>query len=159
MIDNDLTDSDLSTSDFKYISEAICQAQKSPVLMRHGCVASKNGRILAKGFNHYRTYSKNNIMNNTCTCHAEMDVLHKLINNGHTDFKKITFYIVRINKKDEFRDSGPCIDCSKVLNKCGLKKIVYTTNNSIIKTSLSNYTPTQTTSGRAFINRDYNHLD
>ena len=41
----------------------------------------------------------------------------------------------------------------------GLKKIVYTTNNSIIKTNLSNYTPTQTTSGRAFINRDYNHID
>ena len=48
MSDNDLEENNLSTSDFKYISEAIDQAQKSPVLMRHGCIASKNGRIVTR---------------------------------------------------------------------------------------------------------------
>ena len=45
------------------ISEAIEEAYKSPVLMRHGCVAVKNGKILARGFNHYRTFSRDNFIN------------------------------------------------------------------------------------------------
>ena len=88
-----------SYKDQLLISGAISEAENSPVLMRHGCVASKNGKILARGYNHYRTYSRDNIINNTCTCHAECDVLRKLVNNGVKNLNKVIFYIARINKR------------------------------------------------------------
>ena len=144
----------VSLTDHKLISMAIDEAQKSPVLMRHGCVASRNGKIIARGFNHYRTFSRDSIINNTCTCHAECDVVHKLLNSGVSDFRKIVFYIVRINKKNETKQSGPCIDCYNTLVKCGVRKIVYTTDEGVIKTNLTNYKATQITSGRAFLDRN-----
>jgi len=38
-----------SYKDTQLISEAIMEAESSPVLMRHGCVATKNGKIIARG--------------------------------------------------------------------------------------------------------------
>lgn len=135
------------------ISEAIEEAYKSPVLMRHGCVAVKNGKILARGFNHYRTFSKDNFITNTCTCHAECDVIRKLHNaNPNIDYKKVTLYIVRINRKGDLKSSAPCIDCYNMLTKCGVKRIVYSSDNGIQKTNLKDFIPTQKTKGRAFLN-------
>ena len=38
--------SNISTTDMKFINSAAMEAQKSPVLMRHGAVAVANGKIL-----------------------------------------------------------------------------------------------------------------
>ena len=151
----DFTD---SYKDLSLISEAINEAENSPVLMRHGCVASKNGKIIARGYNHYRTYSRDNLIQNTCTCHAECDVMRKLINNGVRNLNKVTFYIARINRKGDLRSSAPCIDCYKMLVKYDVKKIVYTTDNGIQKTQLKNFIPTQKTKGRAFLNGEFDEL-
>lgn len=147
-----------SYKDQLLISGAISEAENSPVLMRHGCVASKNGKIIARGYNHYRTYSRDNIINNTCTCHAECDVLRKLVNNGVKNLNKVTFYIARINRRGEIRSSAPCIDCYNMLVKYDVKKIVYTTDNGIQKTQLKNFIPTQKTKGRAFLNGEFDEL-
>ena len=68
----------LSNKESNYISEAINEAKQSPVKIRHGAIAMSGGRIIAKGFNHYRTQSANGYMGGS-TCHAECDVLHKLL--------------------------------------------------------------------------------
>jgi len=39
----------LSERDRSYLAEALLEAEKSQVLMRHGCVAVVNGRIRARG--------------------------------------------------------------------------------------------------------------
>ena len=154
----ELTELTDSYKDLSLISEAINEAENSPVLMRHGCVASKNGKIIARGYNHYRTYSRDNLIQNTCTCHAECDVMRKLINNGVRNLNKVTFYIARINRKGDLRSSAPCIDCYKMLVKYDVKKIVYTTDNGIQKTQLKNFIPTQKTKGRAFLNGEFDEL-
>ena len=69
---------ELSHKESNYISEAINEAKQSPVKIRHGAIAITGGRVIAKGFNHYRTQSADGYMGGL-TCHAECDVLHKLL--------------------------------------------------------------------------------
>ena len=68
----------ISVTDLKYISHAAVQAEKSPVLMRHGAVAVVNGKIVARGHNHYRSTSRDNFIKDTCTCHAEIACLRNM---------------------------------------------------------------------------------
>ena len=145
----------LNKKECEKISAAIAAAQNSNVLMRHGCVATLNGRIIASGYNHYRTHSKSGIISNTCTCHAECHVMHRLKNLGYDDFKKIKLYIVRINKKEELRSSAPCVDCYEMLKQHGVKKIVYSTGTGFQKTNIKDFIPTQITTGRNFLNGSY----
>lgn len=68
----------ISKKDERFATFAADEAQYSKLNMRVGCVACLNGKIITRGHNHYRTYSKNGIIENTMSCHAECDVLHKL---------------------------------------------------------------------------------
>ena len=72
----------ISTQTQRFINEALEEANKSTVLMKHGCVAVINGKIRARGYNSTnRTSSKDNFIKNTCSCHAEMACLRNLYNS------------------------------------------------------------------------------
>lgn len=75
----------ISTTDMKFINCAASEAQKSPVLMRHGAVAVVSGKILGRGHNHYRTTSRDNFIVNTCTCHAEIACLREMFHHCGTN--------------------------------------------------------------------------
>tara|TARA_Y100000389_G_C17427498_1_gene500465 strand:+ start:666 stop:935 length:270 start_codon:yes stop_codon:yes gene_type:complete len=84
----------ISSQDMRFISVATSQAMKSPVLMRHGSVAVAGGKILGRGFNNYRTTSKDNFIINTCTCHAEIACLRNMFHNCSTNaYGKYSNYI------------------------------------------------------------------
>jgi len=68
----------LSNNELAFINCALNEALKSPVLMRHGAVAVAHGKVLGRGYNHYRSYSKDNFISNTCTCHAEIASLRNM---------------------------------------------------------------------------------
>lgn len=68
----------LSNNDMRYIMQAANEAEKSPVLMRHGSVAVANGKVRGRGHNNYRTYSKDAFIKNSCTCHAEIACLRNM---------------------------------------------------------------------------------
>ena len=53
---------DLSIRDMKFINCAADEAIKSPVLMRHGAIAVAHGKIMARGYNHYRCNSEINLL-------------------------------------------------------------------------------------------------
>ena len=61
-------------------SYAYEEALKSPCLHRHGCVATVNGKIIARGYNNYQvSYKKNPIIRcDQCSCHAEIDAIRKI---------------------------------------------------------------------------------
>ena len=160
----------ISSNDFKFLEEARYESFRSPVSMKHGCVAVVNGRIMATGHNHYRTSSKDGFICNSCTCHAEMDALRNM--NKRTGrrgknlqhslnetnlvslFKKTTLYIARTGNNGEFRDSGPCADCLSVIKSLNLKKIVYScSDNTLVVCKPSEYTPVHHTFGRKHIER------
>jgi deoxycytidylate deaminase len=68
----------LSNSDQSFINSAYNEALKSPVLMRHGAVAVVNRKIMGRGYNHYRSHSKDSFIVNSCTCHAEIASLRNM---------------------------------------------------------------------------------
>ena len=63
--------------DEKYANIAFNEASNSNMTMKHGCIAVRSGRIIAKGHNSTRTYSNDGYINMCCSCHAEIDVLRK----------------------------------------------------------------------------------
>ena len=72
----------LSQKENTYVNAASEEAAKSTVLMRHGCVAVLNGKIIARGFNNTsRTYSRDQFIRNTCSCHAEAATLRELFHS------------------------------------------------------------------------------
>ena len=75
----------ISTSDMRFINCALNEAQKSPVLMRHGAVAVASGKIMGRGYNYYRTNSKDGFITNTCTCHAEIASLRSMFHTCTTN--------------------------------------------------------------------------
>ena len=75
----------ITNTDERYLSMAAYISKKSPVLMQHGCVAVVGGKVMATGFNNYRTRSNDGFIENTCTCHAEVDALRKLYHSSSTN--------------------------------------------------------------------------
>ena len=89
-------------NDEKFVAIAVIEAEKSALPARLGCVAVVNGKIIARGFNHYRTFSKDGLIENTCSCHAEMDVLRKCLKQNKT--RKLSLYVVRLSKMGNLGD-------------------------------------------------------
>ena len=75
----------ITNTDERYLSLAAHISKKSPVLMQHGCIAVTAGKITATGFNNYRTTSNDGFIYDTCTCHAEVDVMRKLYHKSMTN--------------------------------------------------------------------------
>ena len=48
----------LSNTDYRYMSLAMEEAKKSQINYQVGCIAVVSGKIVARGCNTYRTYSK-----------------------------------------------------------------------------------------------------
>ena len=68
----------ISRRDVEFISVAIEEGLKSDVLMRHGCVAVMNGKIVSQGKNSSRNYSCDGFIHHCHACHAEIDALRNL---------------------------------------------------------------------------------
>lgn len=69
----------INNKDEKFATIALNESSKSNMLHhQHGCVAVMGGKIIARGYNSDRCYSKDEFLKNTCSCHAEIDVMRKL---------------------------------------------------------------------------------
>ena len=70
----------------KFCCAAVSHAAFSPMLQKHGCVAVVNGKIVGKGFNNYRNYSKDGLMRTCCSCHAEVAAIRD--STKRTNFRR-----------------------------------------------------------------------
>lgn len=128
------------------------EARRSKLPMKHGCIAVSGGKIIAKGCNTYRTFSKDGLIQNCCSCHAEIDVLRKCLK---LQKKKINLYIVRISENDEYKNSAPCNMCVNILKQHNVKMIIYSTDNGLLqKCKLIHYVSNHISGGqKAIINK------
>ncbi len=76
-----------SQKHIKFISIASEQSEKSEMLMRHGCVAVMNGKVVGKGYNNYRNKTADGFVSlNQCACHAEMAALRDVYKSCCSEF-------------------------------------------------------------------------
>lgn len=136
-----------SHTDERFADIAVREARKSPVQFRHGCVAVISGKIMARGYNNYQTYSRDGLIGTSCSCHAEINVLKKLLRRNICG--KVNLYIVRLsNTTNDMVSSAPCFNCVQVMKQFNIKTITYSENNNIlVKTNLKDYTKIHVSSG------------
>ena len=80
-----MTTQNLTRTDRNHLSKAVQVAQKSPMLMRHGCIVARGNKVVSTGYNHYRGRfadgwlgGRDTCMVGSCSCHAEMTALRKI---------------------------------------------------------------------------------
>ena len=109
-----------------------------------GCVAVYKGKVIAKGYNLYKTHPEQMVYNEeyrnpnkefwgTHSLHAEMLCINRIV-NSHMDkskFRKIKLYIYRKRKDKPYGMSRPCPACMNRLKDLGFKEIYYTTDDGI----------------------------
>ena len=160
--------------DERFASIALDEADKSTMLHNHGCVAVIGGRIMAKGFNSDRCYSSDGFLNNTCSCHAEIDVirqLDKILKKKNRDtnesslYEKVSLYVVRKNNnweekgESEYKDSAPCARCTHYMKKLKIKYIIYSNNKgTLTKCKVKDYNTEHVSQGNRYLNYRMNSI-
>lgn len=116
----------LSKKDMAYLSVARYFATKSTARKTHGCVVVKGGRVLGTGWNKNRNspsiVSPEHIKTD-CSFHAEEVAIRDA---GEDNIRGAVIYVARVNKYGNDRNSKPCPRCSFLINRVGIKRVVYT---------------------------------
>lgn len=99
------------------------------------CIFDKS-KILSLGINDYKKEHRRHLFGSYKPTkgsgsyipgiHSEMSALLKL---GEEDCSKFTFLNIRIDNNFRPAMSKPCLNCQKILNQIGYKKIFYTTGD------------------------------
>lgn len=90
-------------------------------------LAVRKGRIIGKGFNMLRTCP--NSPHGYHFRHAEYNAYL----NARGDIKGATIYIFRENKNGSMALARPCSSCYNFLVSQGVKKIIYTAENTFVE--------------------------
>ena len=112
------------------IPVAFKESQKSSCRTRHGAIVAKNGRVLGRGHNSYRSHGGQWGGGPLKTLHAEAAAVRDAVSRG-IDVRGATIYVTR---GDANRISKPCPSCQALLERHGFSKIVYTDKNGNILT-------------------------
>ena len=113
-------------------------ARKSTMANRHGAVLWSGGKICGCGYNHtdIDNLRLKKIENKRiASIHAEMDCLNScLFFLKNRNKKKCNMLVIRLSREDEkLCKSEPCSLCTKLLKKCNVKKVFYTTSDGRIE--------------------------
>ena len=75
-------------------------------------------------------------------------------------FKKTTLYVVRTDGNGNFRNSAPCKDCSEMITKLNIKRIVFSTDTDFEVYKPLNYSTKHVSSGNRHIRgiSNQNHM-
>ena len=116
----------LSRKDTAYLSVARYFASKSQAKNTHGAVVVKGGRVLGTGWNKNRNrpaiVSPEHIKTD-CSVHAEQVAIKDA---GESNVRGAIIYVARINRHGNDRDSKPCLRCSELIERVGIKRIIFT---------------------------------
>lgn len=89
----------MSNQDLQFLALARDEAEFSPCLQRHGCVAVLNGTVVGKGCNYYRSTSSDGFIKDTCSCHAEISALREVYKRFN--IKNNYLYQIKVAKDTE----------------------------------------------------------
>lgn len=108
-----------------FISVAAKIAEKSTMQQKHGAVIVYKNKIIATGFNHTCDY-----MNSNYSIHAEVAAISQIFYNKQL-LELCDIYVVRIAPafNNCLKNSKPCKNCTKFINKYKLRNTYYSTND------------------------------
>ena len=123
-----------------YFKAARAMSELSNFKQHHiGCVAVYKHKIIASGFNSYKTNPTQKRLNThrfeadtPATIHAELSCLLPLINRRDIEFSNVSLYIYREYKSGELALAKPCASCEALIRSLGIRRIYYTGNKSYI---------------------------
>ena len=104
-------------------------AGQSEFKQRHGCIIAKQGKILGSGINVSRNHP--DLCQDPKTqssTHAEHAALKSL---RGVNLKGAVAYVARIYKNGEPAMSRPCPRCTELLRAAGVRKLVWSVDNSM----------------------------
>jgi deoxycytidylate deaminase len=114
----------LSKRDAAYLSVARYFAAKSVARNTHGAVVVKGGRVLGTGWNRNNpTKVSPEHIKTQCSYHAEEVAIREA---GQDNIRGAIIYVARVNKHGNDRDSKPCPNCAALIERVGIKRVVYT---------------------------------
>lgn len=120
-----------------FMNRAFNLARKSHCFThRHGCVIVKDDEIVSEGFNHTDVHLYHKL-----SIHAEVDAISKLKKNRKY-LSQCDLYVVRIGRDsmgNPLKYSKPCPDCIKAIQKSGIRRVYYSSNNEFEKVMLKRY--------------------
>jgi len=99
-----------------------------------GAVIFNKKRIISAGYNQSgKTHPMMLQMNNPYIMglHAEM---HACIGVNPDDLKRASICVVRLRKNSKYGLAKPCMKCLVFLTEVGIRKVIYSTNNSTFET-------------------------
>lgn len=171
---NEIVEQVCTARDEKYASLALHAAHNSNMKYhQHGCIAVADGTILARGWNSYGSSCslKDKYLQNTCSCHAEVDVMRKIERllvkkqlhstnrtNMRTRFlSRISIYVVRKDKRgNQYKDSSPCLNCGNFMKSMNIKNVIYSNaSGTLTKCRVRDYATTYSSHGTRFLNHEY----
>lgn len=115
----------LSKKDVSFLNIARYFAEKSVEKKKHGAVVVKSGRVVGSGFNKFKNHPDlipHDLIKVHCSRHAEEVAIHEAGENA----RGAILYVARVNKQGIDRNSKPCEECSKLIQRSGIKKVIYT---------------------------------
>jgi len=121
---------DLSSKQLSVLELARNVARQSTFgQFRHGAVLVSHGKIVNTAHNELRLCGFGSrfraLQKGVATLHAE---LGSILNVSSKSTTGATVFVVRINKKDEWRNSKPCQMCQAAMRHCGVSKVIYSTD-------------------------------
>jgi tRNA(Arg) A34 adenosine deaminase TadA len=143
----------LSKKEERFIASARYYASLSDMYCHHGCVAVMNGVEIGNGYNSLRNYSKDKIIKNCMSCHAEICAVRNAIKRTKLDvgdktrMRHVKLYLVRVANNGGFLDSRPCSQCYSQLKKWGIRNVIYSEKDCFLTLDLREDEETNCSSG------------
>ena len=119
----------LSKKDVSFLNMARYLAEKSGEKKKHGALVVKSGRVVGSGFNKFKNHPDlipERLIKKHCSRHAEQVAIKEAGDNA----KGAILYVARVNRQGIDRNSKPCDICTKLIVNSGIKKVIYTVEES-----------------------------
>ena len=136
-----------------FITIAKNNAISSDMNLKVGVVITFDGKVISEGYNDFRNrFDKNNYI----SYHAEMNAIYKMKKGGKnsgkngiyqrvrnyntcTKFNNTCIYIVRVDRRGNFKKAQPCHYCLEWIYSVGIKKICYSDDDEQFRFIKSTY--------------------
>lgn len=147
----------LSKQEEKFIASASHYATLSPMNNRHGCIVVMNGQEISAGYNNYRNYSRDKMISNCLSCHAEISAVRNALKGEHNKRKqesmlrRMKLYVVRLNDQGKYMDSKPCRNCHCRLKSMGVRNVIYSSGEDFLSMDLRRHYSENVSTGYRYI--------